>query len=264
MEEGGDISTINEYDTLKTDAIEYPLVTINERNLENYEIISMVINYDEFLPTISITVSDVHESEQKINTTQMNGLIKVVMVSPVDKVYRKILLNFRILNVSVNPNDRTRISYYGEFYVEGFRNVNTMHIWMPVPCPKPITCQQGGHINANTWEMLHRIAELTGLGFAATKKCKEIPDHVIRNIYTQRYDQFIEQQLVHFRKKHTSTLLYKIEQYVLQLIYRLLSITITSSTWHSKQPLRFVLSKFICLAVCYHTFDLVYYLLIIR
>jgi hypothetical protein len=64
-------------------------------------------------------------------------------------------------------------------------------------CPKQITCQQGGHINANTWEMLHQIAEESGLGFAATKQCKEINDRSIRNIYSQRYDQYIKQQLLH-------------------------------------------------------------------
>ena len=195
--ENGELSTINEYDSLKIDGIEYPLVTINNRNIENHEIVSMQINYNSFLPTISITIVDAQESEQKIYTTQMSGLIKVVMVSPVDKVYKKILLNFRILNVSIDSLNTKLISYYGEYYVEGFRNVNTMHIWMPAVCPAQPNCGQGGHINANTWEMLHKIAELTGLGFAATKKCKEIPDHVIRHIHTQRFNEYIEQQLLH-------------------------------------------------------------------
>lgn len=195
--EDGELSTINQYDSLKIDGIEYPLVTINNRNVENHEIVDMKISYEAFLPTINITVRDEQESEQKIYTTQMSGLIKVVMVSPVDKVYKKILLNFRILNVSFDPNNTHIITYYGEYYVEGFRNVNTMHIWMPTICPAQPNCGQGGHINANTWEMLHKIAELTGLGFAATKKCKEIPDHIVRHIHTQRFNDYIEQQLLH-------------------------------------------------------------------
>lgn len=195
--EDDELSTINQYDSLKIDGIEYPLVTINNRNVENHEIVDMKISYEAFLPTINITVRDEQESEQKIYTTQMSGLIKVVMVSPVDKVYKKILLNFRILNVSFDPNNTHIITYYGEYYVEGFRNINTMHIWMPTVCPAQPNCGQGGHINANTWEMLHKIAELTGLGFAATKKCKEIPDHIVRHIHTQRFNDYIEQQLLH-------------------------------------------------------------------
>ena len=192
--EDGEISAYNEYDMTKIDGIEYPLVTINNRNIENHEIVNMNISYNDFLPTISITIFDEHEEEQKINTTQMSSIIRVVMVSPVDKVYKKILLNFRILNASIDPSNTKRISYYGEYYVEGFRNVNTMLISMKSPCS---ICNGGGHVNANTWEMLHRISELTGLGFATTKKCKEVEDRLIRNINTKRFNSYIKEQLLH-------------------------------------------------------------------
>ena len=191
----GELSTNNEYDALRIDGIEYPLVVINNRNIENNEIIHMSIDYTHFLPTIYIKIYDEHQNEQKISSTQMSSIIRVIMISPVDKVYKKISLNFRILNSYVDKFDQNIISYSGEYYVEGFRTVNTTHIWMSNVCSKSKTCQQGGHINANTWEMLHRIAELTGLGFAATEKCKDVKDHIIRNIHTQRYNQFIEQQL---------------------------------------------------------------------
>lgn len=193
----GDLSTNNEYDALRIDGIEYPLVAINNRNVENHDILSMTITYKDFLPHIYIQIHDIHQSEQKISSTQMSSIIRVVMVSPVDKVYKKILLNFRIMNVYIDPYNSSIISYSGEYYVEGFRDVNTSLIWMPTVCPKPITCQQGGHVNANTWEMLHKIAEMTGLGFAATRQCKEIPDRVVRHVHTQRFNDFIEQQLLH-------------------------------------------------------------------
>lgn len=193
--ENGELSTYNEYDALRIDGIEYPLVAINNRNIENNEIIHMSIDYTHFLPTIYIKIYDEHQNEQKISSTQMSSIIRVIMISPVDKVYKKISLNFRILNSYVDKYDPTIISYSGEYYVEGFRTVNTGHIWMPNVCSQSIMCHQGGHVNANTWEMLHRIAELTGLGFAATDKCKDVKDHIIRNIHTQRYNHFIEQQL---------------------------------------------------------------------
>lgn len=195
--EDGELSTNNKYDALRTDGILYPLVVINDRNVENHDILSMTIGYDDFLPYITITVHDGHEAEQKINSSQMSGLIRVAMISPVDNVYKKILINFKISSAKVDPHDTTIVKYFGEFNVPGFKQINMGHIWMPIPCPKPITCQQGGHINANTWEMLHEIAGMSGLGFAATKQCKEIPDHVVRNIYSQRYDQYIKQQLLH-------------------------------------------------------------------
>jgi hypothetical protein len=147
--------------------------------------------------TIEIQIYDGREHELKINSTQMSGKIRVCMISTIDKIYKKILLNFKITNAIINPSNTTIITYYGEYYVPLFRQTNIGHIWMPLPCPKPITCQQGGHINANTWEMLHKIAEMTGLGFAATKQCKEISDRAVRNVYTQRFDKFIYDQIAH-------------------------------------------------------------------
>ena len=195
--EEGEVSTNNKFEMTRVDGIEYPLVAVNDRNIENNEIISLTINYKTFLPQIELIIRDEHQKEQKINTTQMSSIIRVCIIATVNNVYRKLLLNFRTYDMQINESDPTLVTYYGTYYVKEFRQVNTRHIWMSSVCPAQPNCGQGGHINANTWEMLHRIAELTGLGFAATKKCKEIPDHVIRNIYTQRYDQFIEQQLVH-------------------------------------------------------------------
>lgn len=184
-------------DLLKTDGIEYPLVVINNRNIDKGDILYMNIDYTRFLPSITLKIRDVHENEQKISSTQMSSIIRVCIISNIDNVYKKILLNFRTYDVQINPHNTSLITYFGTYYVEGFRQINTKHIFMDSICDKSENCNQGGHINANTWEMLHKIAELTGLGFAATKNCKEIEDRVIRNIYSQRYDQFIEHQLLH-------------------------------------------------------------------
>ena len=171
--EDGEMSANNKYEMTRVDGIEYPLIAVNNRNIENNDIISMSIDYSAFLPKITLIIKDRHQNEQKINTTQMSSIIRVCMISKVDNVYRKLLLNFRTYDMNINEADPTRVTYYGTYYVKEFRQINTRHIWMPQVCPAQPNCGQGGHINANTWEMLHRIAELTGLGFAATKKCKE-------------------------------------------------------------------------------------------
>ena len=195
ISDDGDSPMNNRLDSLKTDGILYPLIMINNRNIEINEIVSMNIDYTKFLPTISLKIYDEQQNEQRIKSSQMSSIISVIMTSPIDKVYKKICLNFRTLNAFIDPNDPSVVSYYGEYYVEGFRDVNTMHIQMESVCSGK-ECGQGGHINANTWEMLHRISELTGLGFAATNKCKDVKDHVVRHINTQRFNKYIEQQLL--------------------------------------------------------------------
>lgn len=195
MEEG-ELSTNNVYDMTKIDGIEYPLIVINNRNIENHDILYMDIDYTGFLTRLRLTIYDLHEAEQKINTSQMSGLIRICIIAKVDKIYKKVLLNFRIYDVRINESDPTIVTYYAKYYVPGFRQINIQHIWMKSVCNGK-NCGQGGHVNANTWEMLHKIAELSGLGFATTKQCKEIEDRVIRNIYSQRFDQYIEEQLLH-------------------------------------------------------------------
>lgn len=196
MEEG-EISANNNVDALRVDGRRYPLLVINDRDIDPHEILDFVINYDSFVPTIRVTIYDEEENEQKINSTQMSGMIRTCIIATVDNVYKKILLNFKITSSSVDPYEHTRISYTGEYYVPLFKQTNLGHIWMPEVCPKSPTCMQGAHINANTWEMLHKVAEMSGLGFAATKQCKEISDRLVRHTYMQRFDEFLKRQILH-------------------------------------------------------------------
>ena len=69
----------------------------------------------------------------------------------------------------------------GEYYVEKFRQTNIKHIRMKSVCGGK-NCGQGGHINANTWEMLHRIAELTGLGLVEAKGLCDNGGNIKENI----------------------------------------------------------------------------------
>lgn len=188
------VESNSDFEMTTLDGIEYPLIVVNNRLINNIDISYMNIDYTGFLTKIKLVVYDKHEAEQKLNTSQMSGMIRVCMISPVDKVYKKILLNFRIDDVSISEFNSREVTYYGTYYVEGFKQINMKNIYMQKPCPQ---CGQGGNINANTWEMLHEIASQIGLGFASTQKCKEINDRLIRNICSQRYGDFITQQLEH-------------------------------------------------------------------
>lgn len=180
-------------DSLKIDGMCYPLIVINDRNIAKIDILYMHLKFMDFAPEIVVKIRDRHQNETKINTTGMSGSIRICIVPEVDNVYKKILMHFRILNVDIDESNDT-VTYRGIYDVDKLRQVNTGHVWMELPCPAP-KCQQGGHIRANTWEMLHKIASLTGLGFAATYETKELEDRLIRNIHTTRFIEFIKQQL---------------------------------------------------------------------
>jgi hypothetical protein len=194
-EEGSGISANNRFDDSRIFGKEHPIVVINNRDIPAIDIIYMCITYNSFLPKIELKIFDRDLYEVRFKTTQMSSLIRVCMVSNVDKVYRKILLNFKVTSVYVNQNDPTIVSYMGEMYVPGFQETHNKLIVLFPPCPKPITCQQGNFPNANTWEMLHQIAAESGLGFQATKEAKNVLDRVVRHAHHQRYDEFIKEQL---------------------------------------------------------------------
>lgn len=182
--EGMNASQNNTNDNLRLDGIQYPLVVINERNISNFDIEYMKMQFTDFLPELVITIHDEHQQEIKINTSQMSGSIRVVITSAVDKVYKKIKMNFRIYDMKVSPYDHRKVTYYGTYDLDSLRNVNTGLIYKD-------------NYKATTWEMLWKIAKNTGLGFAATKETKNIEDRIYRNIFTQRYDQYIKQQMLY-------------------------------------------------------------------
>ena len=172
----------NQYDSLRLDGIEYPLIVINDRNIYFEDIIYMKLSFNNFLPELKLIIRDRQEYEQKINTSQMSGSVRLVITSSVDKVYRKIKLHFRILNVNISEYDHTQITYYCTYDVDKLREVNTGLIYKE-------------DLKANTYEMLYKIASNCGLGFAATDKTEEIEDRLYRNIFTQRYVDYIKDQI---------------------------------------------------------------------
>ena len=184
----------NEYDTLLTDGIQYPLLVINNRNIEDNYIISYQLSYNDFLPTLMVIIRDDHQKEQRISSTQMSGLIRTVIVSPVDKVYKPVVMQFRINSVEIDHDNPIYVRYFATYEVPAFRNVNIGHVWMKDYCGAP-ECEHQGTINANTWEFLHELALKSGLGFAATKHTKEIADRAIRNVPSLKIHEYITNQI---------------------------------------------------------------------
>jgi hypothetical protein len=194
MMDNGESSDYNFYDALLTDGVQYPLLVINNKNIEDYYIMDYKLSYKEFLPTLSVIIRDDHQHEQKINSTQMSGLMRTCIVSSVDKVYKKIIMQFRITSVEIDHNNPIYVKYHGTYEIPNFRHTNIGHIWMKDFCPAK-WCQHKGLKNANTWEFLHELAAKSGLGFAATYHTKDIEDRSLRNIPSEKINEYIINQI---------------------------------------------------------------------
>lgn len=182
--DNGDIGTIEAYEQLKTDGIYYPLVMYNHTVLEPHCLKKLYIHYTEIVPTIDLIISDPRGDIKFKNTPSYDNLLTVVIVPPKDGAYKKISLNFYITETSDYGSGN--ILVHGKWYLKDlYENTGLVaitypgciHIYpqfpefdcLPPPDPKP-----------NTWEFLHTIATKTGLGFACTHMCRDIPDHLPR------------------------------------------------------------------------------------
>lgn len=172
----------NKYNHLKIEGVEYPLIVINTQAIEQRDVLYMGLKLKGFLPTIELTIRDVKQVEQKIQTSQMNGSIEVCISSRIDKLYKNIRIHFRISNVTINPLNPQEVTYTGYYDIEKFRQVNTGFL-------------KKDQTKANFYELLYVIAQKCGLGFAATDNTADVNDRCLRNIFTQRYDEYIESQL---------------------------------------------------------------------
>jgi hypothetical protein len=56
-------------------------------------------------------------------------------------------------------------------------------------------CNSSAQSMPNTWEYLHEIALKTGLGFASTHQCREIPDRLPRVLRNKTYLEFMTDQI---------------------------------------------------------------------
>ena len=182
-----DLDDDNSVDNQQTghhiDAVYFPLIKVNQRILANDEIIYMRLESLEILPKLHLRVLDKNGEMLKTNSTGLNNHIIVVITAPVNGVYKKIKLQFYITDVKAYNED--------EDYVVTFTSVlkipELTHKYptsMGYPdknqfsgCDK---CKQSGNAKPNSWEMLHFIANHCKLGFASTKKCKDISDRSYR------------------------------------------------------------------------------------
>lgn len=165
-------------DTLSLDAIEKPLVKLNNRVLFSDKIYSLIITLKNFLPEIEIVVSDENRHIQATDVPGMNNVITVVMIAPVDGANKKISLDFYIVDCKFN--DDNTVTYIGEYKANGLKQVKYSQI---------------GDSSLTTYEMLENIAKELKLGFAASEKCKDISDKRWRQLYSKTYKDFIHQEL---------------------------------------------------------------------
>ena len=181
----------NELDQLQLDGVIIPIIKVNNTVLDWDQIKEFTISSIDFEPKVSVLVNDPMQRISKTDVPGMRNKLTVIMTMPIDGAYKKIALDFYITNVSYYG---TEISYSGELFMPALRKKLTKG-WQFHPdsgCHDK-QCNLPGNKYPSTYELLHVIAEETGLGFAATDQCKEINDNKIRICHSQTYPEVIKE-----------------------------------------------------------------------
>ena len=165
-------------DSTKVDGIYVPIIQINSTVISFDKIKSFKIRFVEFTPTLELVINDNKREIQYLGGPGLNNRINVILTGPVDKLYKKISLAFYITErVNLTTDE---IKYVGKYYHNGLMCVS---------------CEQIGDDQLTTYEFCEKIAKMLQLGFAATENCKEVSDKRWRQIYSQKIDEFIENQI---------------------------------------------------------------------
>lgn len=165
------------YNSLKDDAINIPIVRLNNITLSDAQIDQVIIYYNSFFPTVHLSIKDTENVIKICDTPGFDNEINVVITCQINGYYKKISLLFYITDFKIYDE---YIAYDGVFKLQ---SLNT-HVM-----------KQIGNGKLNTYNMLSEIAKENKLGFAATKKCEEINDEQYRLIRSKTYIDYIKEQL---------------------------------------------------------------------
>ena len=165
--------------SVKDDAINIPVIKMNNTILRDNQIDFLRIYYNDFLPAIKLSVKDSDNLVKTMDTPGMDNEIQIIITSEINGYYKKINLQFYITNIEIFEE---YISYDAIFKFPDFN--------------KDIFKQIGkGQGKLNTFNMLKEIATEVKLGFAASPKCEDIQDNRYRLCQSQKYPEFIKEQI---------------------------------------------------------------------
>ena len=195
----------NQVSSIKSDGLLYPIIQINTKVISYEQIIEMVINYDNFLPSVKLTILDQDELIQRTDIPGYNNTLKIIIVPEIENIYKSIALDFKITSVETKGQN---IIYYGKYKVLEFNKKRIKElIYNGCSNQKTktdengnnsqiIKCNTSQNKQPNTWELLHIIANECKLGFSSTDECQNIQDKLPRLIYNKNYEDFIDEQML--------------------------------------------------------------------
>ena len=92
------------YDNLAVDAIKVPVIKLNNTVLSAQQISYFKLSCTELVPTLKLYVTDANNTIQFKDVPGFDNVITIVMIIPVEGVYKKISLDFYIISCKFYDN----------------------------------------------------------------------------------------------------------------------------------------------------------------
>jgi len=206
MNEKG-LGTFEDSNTENVDAIEYPVIKVNNTELDEHMIQFMKISYNEFYPKLFLRVIDLENRISFSDVPGPNNVITVVMMPSNQGVYKSISIDFYVESASFNKQESIieysavykflpfEQKFTGQVKYPGCSNVKGKITGSDNEGTGQVNCNPSPQIRPNFWEMCHEICLYTNLGLASTDQVKEIPDRLPRTIVNLNFREYILSQL---------------------------------------------------------------------
>lgn len=176
----------NDIDSKKVEGVAIPVIRIGNLSIDFRRIKYMYIDYDSFVPSIVVKLSQFNNKGMTSDIPGMNCDMTVVIVSQVDGAYKPVSIDFYVRNVEY---DSYSVTYYGTYKLLKLDFPQCKQIYFnPGTGCSTEQCQLPENPHPTTYEFLHyaAITDL-GLGLAATKQVKEIKDDRFRMLHDESY-----------------------------------------------------------------------------
>lgn len=173
-------------DGVKNDAINYPLIRINNHVLQEECIINFTLHNDRFMPYLELTFRDMNNTIQFSDMPGLDNVVTVVMLENVTDAHKPIKMNFYVTDCNIVDD---MFYVWAEFKCLPLEKQQFKQEVFHYPgsgCTAK-WCSLPANDHPTTYEFLHVIAEQCGLGFSATQKCRSIKDDRYRILKKEKY-----------------------------------------------------------------------------
>lgn len=179
-------------DATSRDAIDYPLIRINNHVLQDNMIVSFILHNDRFMPYIDLVFEDAYETIQFSDMPGFDNVVTVVLIESQVSPHKPIKMNFYVTDCNVVDNIFYVTAEFKCLPLEKQQFKQEVFHWPDEGCKSP-HCNLPANFHPTTYEFLHVISENCGLGFSATQKCRSIKDDRYRILKKQKYKDLAQE-----------------------------------------------------------------------